>query len=325
MILAGDVGATKILLEAGDFRSGRWESAFARRYAIVDYANMHDVVEAFLGEWERAKANGARLETGGIGVAGPVEGNTARMTNRPWIVDGDALAVRFGLKYVRIVNDLAATARGVEFLADDERLVVQEGHPDAGAPRVVLGVGTGLGVAYLVPDRDGALQVVPGEGGHAGFSPASHDQAELAAWLFARHGRVENEHIVSGLGMSNVYRFVRQRGGAPAQAPESLQPAEIVDAALGRGDHTAIAALNLFVESMGAIAGDHALSCLARGGVYISGGVAGKIAHQIKTPRFLSAFCAKGAMSDFMMRVPVCVSLPENVPVWGAARCAMEG
>ena len=324
MILAGDVGATKILLEAGDFRSGRWESAFARRYALVDYANMHDVVETFLGEWERAKTNGARLERGCIGVAGPVEGNTARMTNRPWIVDGDALAARFGLHHVRVVNDLAATARGVEILAPDERLVLQDGHPDPKAPRVVMGVGTGLGVAYLVPDRHGALQVVAGEGGHAGFSPASHDQAELAAWLFARHGRVENEHVVSGLGMSNVYRFVRQRGGAPAEAPESMQPAEIVDAALGRGDHTALAALELFIECMGGVAGDHALSCLARGGVFVTGGVAAKIAHRIKSPRFLSAFCAKGAMSDFMMRVPVCVSLPENVPVWGAARWAME-
>jgi glucokinase len=324
VILAGDVGATKILLEAGDFRSGRWESVLSRRYAIVDFDNMHDVVEAFLEEFEGVRPARAKLTAGGIGVAGPAQNNKVKMTHRPWTIDGDALARRFGLKHVRVVNDLAAAARGVEFLAPREMLTVQAGKPEPNAPRVVMGVGTGLGVAYLIPDAHGALQVVAGEGGHTGFSPATVEQLELWRSLFAVHGRVEVELVVSGRGMSNVYEFMRGRGDARAGAAAGLEPAEIVDAAVGRGDHTSKAALDLFVECMGNVAGDHALACLARGGVYITGGVAAKIALLIKSPRFLSAFCAKGAFSDFMMRVPVRVALSESVPVWGAARCALD-
>lgn len=324
MILAGDVGATKILLEAGDFRSGRWESVLSRRYAIVDYDNMHEVVAVFLEEFEGVRPARARLTAGGIGVAGPAQNNKAKMTHRPWTIDGDAIARRFGLKQVRVVNDLAAAARGVEFLTPREMLSVQSGKAEPHAPRVVMGVGTGLGVAYLMPDAHGAMQVVPGEGGHAGFSPGTVEQLELWRALFALHGRVEVEDVVSGRGMTNVYEFMCGRGDSPLAAAEGLAPAEIVDAAVGRGDHTSRAALELFVECMGSVAGDHALSCLARGGVFITGGVAARIAPLIKSPRFLSAFCAKGTFSNLMMRIPVRVALSEEVPVWGAARYALD-
>jgi glucokinase len=324
VILAGDVGATKILLEAGDFRSGRWESVLSRRYAIVDFDNMNQVISAFMSEWEEVKPARAKLTAGGIGVAGPAQNNKAKMTHRPWTIDGDAIARRFGLQQVRVVNDLAAAAKGVEFLTPREMLTVQAGKPVADAPRVVMGVGTGLGIAYLVPREDEGYDVVPGEGGHTGFSPGSMDQLELWRALFAAHGRVEAEHVVSGRGLSNVYEFMRRQGDAPVGAPDVLEPAQIVDGAVGRGDHTCQAALDLFVECMGNVAGDHALACLARGGVFITGGVAAKIAPLIKSPRFLSAFTAKAAFSDFMMRVPVRVALSEEVPVWGAARWALE-
>ena len=338
MILAGDVGATKILLEAGDLRSGRWESALSRRYAVVDFDNMNEVVTTFLDEWERVKPARAKLTAGGIGVAGPSVGNKVKMTNRPWTIDGDALARRFGIPTVRVVNDLAASARGIELLTPREMITVQAGRADPAAPRVVFGVGTGLGIAYLIAKwgqtpfgpagrkewGQTPFSVVPGEGGHAGFSPGSPQQLELWRALFLVHGRVEVEHVVSGRGLSNVYEFMRRQGDAPVGAAEALEPAQIVDGAVGRGDHTCQAALDLFVECMGNVAGDHALSCLARGGVYITGGVAAKIAPLIKSPRFLSAFCAKGAFSDFMMRVPVRVVLTENLPVWGAARWALE-
>ena len=339
MILAGDVGATKILLEAGDFRSGRWESVLSRRYAIVDFDNMNEVISAFMSEWEEVRPARAKLTAGGIGVAGPAQNNKAKMTHRPWTIDGDAIARRFGLQQVRVVNDLAAAAKGVDFLTPREMLTVQAGKPVADAQRVVMGVGTGLGIAYLVPrenrgqaplsgargtSANSGYDVVPGEGGHTGFSPASMEQLELWRALFAVHGRVEAEHVVSGRGLSNVYEFMRRQGDAPVGAPEVLEPAQIVDGAVGRGDHTCQATLDLFVECMGNIAGDHALACLARGGVFITGGVAAKIAPLIKSPRFLSAFTAKAAFSDFMMRVPVRVALSEEVPVWGAARWALE-
>ena len=317
MILAGDVGATKVLLEAGDFRDGRWQAAISRRYAIVDYASPMEVLAHFLDEL-RAEVGKAKLTTGAIGIAGPVMGNKGTMTHRAWAFDGDALAARLGLKAVRIVNDLAASARGIEALGPRDTLVVQAGRAAADAPRVVLGVGTGLGVAYLVPNAKGGYEIVPGEGGHVGFSPASAEQAALWQALFHRHGRVEAEQIVSGRGLTNVYEVFRA-AGAPGEAPQPADPAWIVDGATGRGDATCKHALDLFIECMGNVAGDHALACMARGGVYIAGGVAAKIAPIVRSARFVQAFCAKGVFGNFMAKVPVRVVTTERLPVVGAA------
>ena len=321
MILAGDVGATKILLEAGELRSGRWEAALSKRYAIVDYANIGEVLGRFLEELAAVNPR-ARLTAGAIGIAGPVVGNKGKMTNRPWSFDGEAIARRFGMKRVTILNDLAASARGILAVSAREMITVQVGRPLEEAPRVVIGVGTGLGTAYLLPEAKGGYRVVPGEGGHVGFSPASPRELQLWRALFAVHGRVEVEHVVSGMGMSNIYEVVRRQGTPHVGDTQKAEPAWIVDGALGRGDETCRLALDLFVECLGNIAGDQALACMARGGVYIAGGVAAKIAPLIKSPRFLSAFCAKGPFNNFMLKVPVKVVTTERLPVIGAALSA---
>jgi glucokinase len=176
-------------------------------------------------------------------------------------------------------------------------------------------------VAYLVGQGD-QVRVVPGEGGHAGFSPASMPQFELATAIFQAHGRVEAEDVVSGRGLSNIYDFLRRGGDKPASGAEASDPAWISEAAAG-GDATCRMALEMMVACLGNIAGDHALALMARGGVYIVGGVAAKIAPLIKSPRFLAAFCAKGSFSAMMMKIPVKVVTTERVGVLGAARYAL--
>ena len=324
MILAGDVGATKVQLEAGDFRDGAWQPVLSRRYAIVDYANPSEVIAAFLEEL-RGVDRRAKPSHAAFGIAGPVVGNKGKMTHRPWAFDGDALAERFGMKRMRIVNDLAAAARGIEALGPRDTLVVQAGRAASDAPRVVLGVGTGLGIAYLVPGASGGFNVVPGEGGHIGFSPSSPEQAQLWQALFRKRGRVEAEDIVSGRGMTQVYEVLRGQGEVHGDAPAPAEPAWIVDGAVGRGDATCRHTLDLFIECMGTVAGDHALACMARGGVYIAGGVAAKIAPLIRSARFVQAFCAKGVFGNFMAKVPVRVVTSERLPVVGAAMWARSG
>lgn len=323
MILAGDVGATKILLEAGDLRSGRWESRLERRYAIADYDNFGAVLERFLEEWDAVKPPRARITAAGVGAAGPALGNKVKMTHRPWILDGDALARRFAIPRFRVVNDMAAAAFGVELLQSRDFLTVQAGRAVPDAPRVVMGLGTGLGVAYLTP-RGGRLDVVPGEAGHVGFSPGSAMQWALWRSLFEAHGRVEAEDVISGRGLSNVYEHLR-RDAQTTAAVERADPAWISDGALRRGDETCQSALDLMVECLGNVAGDQALALMARGGVYFTGGVGAKIARSIKSPRFCAAFCAKGALSSILMKIPVKVATSERVAVLGAARWALEG
>lgn len=321
MILAGDVGGTKILLEVGELRSGRWVPAFAKRYSADEVIQFEDVMHRFLAEWDSAKpGNTKRIESGALGVAGPLEGNVIKMTNRPWAVDGDRIATRCGIPRFRVLNDLAASAAGIAAIAEDERITLQPGQAVAGAPRVVVGVGTGLGVAYIIP-VNGRSIVVPGEGGHAGFAPETPEQGELWRVLFNALGRVEVEDVVSGKGLANVYEFIARR---EVGAHNPKDPAWITENALVLKDSHCLAALELFCECLGNVAGNHALSVMARGGVFLAGGVVAKIAGALHTPRFRQAFCAKGAFSSHLMRIPIHAVLSEKLPVIGAAHVAAE-
>ena len=313
MILAGDVGATKILLEAGDFRSERWQPLLARRYLIDDFPNFYAVIAAFLQEWDAVKPSRARISAAGVGIAGPVLGNKVKMTNRPWIIDATTLARRFAIPRATLLNDLAAAANGIDGLPARDLVTIQPGKADPAAPRAVLGMGTGLGVAYLVP-RDGGYEVLPGEGGHVGFSPGSAPQAELWNGMFRLHGRVEAELICSGMGISNVYEVLK---GERARH----EPAWISENA-AKGDDLCRQALDLVAECLGNVAGDHALAVMARGGVYLAGGVIAKIAPTFNTQRFREAFCAKGAFSSHLMKIPVKLVTNERLALVGAARAA---
>ncbi len=295
MILAGDVGATKILLEVGEFRDDRWHSSLERRYGTAESVNFPMVLERFLDEWRAVRPPRSRIAAAGFGVAGPALGNRVKMTHRPLIVDGGAIAERFGIARVKVVNDLEAAARGIEGLGPRDVVILQPGKMAMDAPRVVLGVGTGLGVGYLVPEGPG-WRTVGGEGGHVGFSPASAQQLALWQHLVATHGRVEAEQVASGMGLEGIDRFL---GSPGINSP---------------------AALDLFAECLGNVAGDHALAVLARGGVYLTGGVIAKTIGLLPRERFRAAFCDKGAQSSILMRIPIRAVTNERVVLLGAAR-----
>ena len=298
MILAGDVGATKILLEVGEFRDDRWTSLLERRYGTAESANFPMVVERFLDEWRAVRPPRSRITGAGFGVAGPAIGNRVKMTHRPLVVDGATIAERFEIGDVRVVNDLEAAANGIQGLAARDFVTLQPGKMAFDAPRVVLGVGTGLGVGYLIPDGDG-WRTVGGEGGHVGFSPASTLQSELWQALAIKHGRVEAEQVASGMGLENINAFL---GGAGINSEEVL---------------------SLFAECLGNIAGDHALAVMARGGIYLTGGVIAKTVEKLPKERFRAAFCGKAAQSALLMKIPVRAVRNERVAVAGAARLVM--
>ena len=298
MILAGDVGATKILLEVGEFRDDRWHSLLERRYGTADSSSFPMVVERFLDEWRAVRPARARITGAGFGVAGPAIGNRVKMTHRPLVVDGNTLQERFEIKDVRVVNDLEAAARGIEVMGTRDVVTLQPGRMAFDAPRAVLGVGTGLGVGFLVPDGEG-WRTMAGEGGHIGFSPASPLQSRLWQLLATKHGRVEAEQVASGMGLENIDAFL---GGPGINAPETL---------------------DLFAECLGNIAGDFALAVMARGGVYLTGGVISKTIDRFPRDRFRAAFCGKAAQSSLLMKIPVRAVTNERVAVAGAARLVM--
>ena len=150
MILVGDVGGTKTLLEIGILQGGRWQPAHGGRYAAADYPDMDGLLRNFLGEWKSLNHSHGTILHACLGVAGPVLDDCAQMTNLPWTVDGKAISASFGIPRVQVVNDFAAAASGIELLLKSDVIVLQTGEPMHGAPRLVIGAGTGLGVAQLV-------------------------------------------------------------------------------------------------------------------------------------------------------------------------------
>ena len=325
MILAGDVGATKILLEVGELRSEGWVAAQTRRYGTSDAEDFGSVLTAFLGEWNRHRPRDQRISAAAFGVAGPLDGNRVKMTHRPWVVDGDKIASRFLIPSVRVVNDLVATAHGIPWLGSRDIVTIQAGKPSPTDPRVVLGVGTGLGVAYMVPTGKGGYREVSSEGGHVGFAPASVQQSRLWASIFSSHGRVAAEDVASGTGLTHIYAFTHGEGAHELGKAEDQITAEwITRTALDRSDPASAAALDLFFECLGNVAGDHALSVLARGGVYLAGGVIARTVNLVAESRFLKSFTAKSPLDALLMKMPVYAISTERAGVLGAAKLASE-
>jgi glucokinase len=307
VILAGDVGATKILLEVGEPRSDRWEPAFQRRYPLDDFDNIGEVLARFRDEWKQSHRDAPALTAAAFGVAGPVMGNRVKMTHRPWILDGAHIAHDLGIASATVVNDLDAAANGIAWMGERDLTTLQQGMPVEGAPRVVLGVGTGLGIAYIVDGK-----VIPGEGGHAGFSPSGAHQSAVFQKMVTRHGRVEAEEVASGMGLANIYKALTGEDADPATISARAQ----------QGDPACRNVVDVFSECLGNIAGDHALAVMARGGIFLAGGVIAKIAPLVSISRLCSAFCAKGVFSSMLMEVPIRIVTNESLAVIGAARIA---
>jgi glucokinase len=322
LILAGDVGATKILLEVGEVRSGRWEAKLAKRYETAQAETFLGVLGDFLGEWNRVRGKADRLDAAGFGVAGPVDGRKAKMTHRPLVVDADVVESRFLIPKASVVNDLVAGAHGLDWLGPRDYVTVQEGEADPAAPRVLLGVGTGLGVAYLLRDQNGT-RVLASEGGHKGFAPGTLRQAELWRSIFEAHGHVEAEDVVSGVGLTHIFGFVRGKGAHAKGAPEDTVSAAWIAERAAKGDLACSGALELFYECLGNVAGDHAVALLARGGVFLAGGVIAHTQPLLDPSRFCEAFCAKGSMSGMMMKIPVHAVTNERIVLLGAAKMMM--
>ncbi len=309
MILCGDIGGTKTLL--GLARDG--QLIVDRRYANADYQDFAAVLAAFL---RGTNTDPTHVAGGCLALAGPIadDGASARLTNLPWTIDATELARRFGLPPPRLVNDFAAAAVGAVGTPTTRLVTLQAGETLAGSPRLVIGAGTGLGMAIVLPDDKG-WRCVAGEGGHVAFAPADEQQAALWDFLRRRHGRVTWERVVSGPGLAAIHEFL---------AGARLPPERIADHALATPGGDADRALEIFMAAYGAFAGDMALACLARGGVYLAGGIAGKLLDRLREGAFLPAFNAKAEHAAIAARMPIHVVDDPLLGLRGALSLGVE-
>ena len=328
MIIAGDVGGTKTILQLVERRDGGSRAVFEGRYLAAEFSGFDALFARFM---DSARAQGLgqqQIDIAVLGVAGPIDGDRVRMTNRPWEIDGAALAARFGIGQVRLVNDFVAAANGIALLDPADVFALQPGEPVARAPQVVLGAGTGLGVAFRIWQA-GRYEVLAGEGGNSGFAPATPEQCELWRHIHARTGWVGVEQVVSGPGLLNVYEFLCARDAGSGSLPAARlqegtdKAAAIVELALNANDPLAAKALDLFIEAYGAAAGDFALDVLAQGGVYVAGGIAPRIVSRLRLGGFLRAFRSKGRFAERLARIPVYVVTNAALGVLGARAIAV--
>lgn len=326
MILAGDIGGTKTNVALFD-SSLKMIDGTQRKYPSQTSGSLEAILDKYLAE------TNAKPTAAGFGVAGPVKGGVAKITNLPWVIDSAALAKKLSVPRVGLGNDLVANAAGIEILPPGSFEELYAGAPSATGNRAVIAAGTGLGHASLVFDGK-RYTPVPAEVGHGDFAPRNETEVELWRYLTAKFGRASYERILSGPGLWNVYEFFRDAkhiAEPPALTAEIAaaptagdRTAAVSKAALASAAEGAVKALALFVEVYGAQAGNFALSTYATGGIYVGGGIAPRIIPALKTGAFVKAFLDKKPMDKFMAEIPVRVILNSDTALYGAAVLARD-
>ena len=349
MILAADIGGTKIQFGLFDWDNKRVDPIREDTLYTADYETLEDAITEFLedvpdNEEEEEFPEGEEKDPGSseapasssdytvtaacFGVPGPVLNNTCHTTNIPWTVSGDKLAEFLKVPQVRLLNDLEATAHGLLLLREDE---FEDLNPHAPSPppagtRALLAAGTGLGESILFWTGK-EYHICPSEGGHADFAPTNDLEIELLRYLRTSYLHVSYERVLSGPGLHLIYQYLRDtKKSEPTWFAEKLptgDPAALIaEAGLQKKPEICHQALQTFVSIYGSEAGNLALKTLAKGGIYLGGGIAPKILPALKDEPFLKAFLGKGRYKRLMNTIPVRVILNPQTALLGAASMA---
>jgi glucokinase len=318
MILAGDVGGTKVNLALYDIIDGKLEHTRDERYPAKEYSGLEEIVKEFLAA--------DKVTAACFGVPGPVRDGRLRLTNLPWTLDSRELAASLKISHVFLINDLEANGYGIAELTGEQIYTLAAGDASQLGNRALVAAGTGLGEGYLV--WNGRMHVpYPSEGGHADFAPRNEDEIDLLRFLKQRYnGRISFERVVSGMGLTGIYEFLRDVRGMEEPVWLAQKIAEVDDPnsviteeGLAARSEICEKALDMFVSAYGAEAGNLALKVLSVGGVYIGGGIAPRILEKLKDGTFIKSFTDKGRLSQLLINMPVRVILESRAALLGAA------
>jgi len=320
LILAGDIGGTKTNLAIFDRDRGLAHPVASGTYASGQYSDLTEMVGEFLGT--------ADLFVGqaGLGVAGPVLDGRARITKLPWTVDSGQLREAFSLSEVVIVNDLVATANALPVLGADDLLNLNPGRPQEHAPQAVIAPGTGLGETFMLWDGS-RYQPYPSEGGHALFAPANKLQDMLLNYLRGQYTLISYDLICSGRGIPLIYEFLQKIEYAEEFETVSTRLATAADptpiitkaALAAQASPLCLAALELFAAILAAEAANLALKVLARGGIFLGGGMPSRILPVLQK-NFMPDFIGQRLLAELLADIPVQIIINTKAALLGAAR-----
>lgn len=327
MLLAGDIGGTKTRLAIIDPAIGPRAAVAEATFPSRDYGSLEAVIRDFLAQTH------AEISSASFGVAGPVVEGRVTATNLPWIIDRQQLRDELGLSAVHLLNDLQAIGWAVPRLTDEDLFTLNRGQAAPGGTIAVIAPGTGLGEAFLTWESR-HYRAHASEGGHTDFAPATREEIDLVSYLFDKLGHhVSYERVCSGIGIPNIYGYLRDTGFAPEPAwlASELAAAKdrtpvIVNNALDPERATLICRETLarFVSILGSEAGNLAMKVLATGGVYLGGGIPPRIIPALQHPRFMAAFCNKGRMQAWLAKIPIYVITNPHVALLGAAYYGLD-
>jgi glucokinase len=323
MLLAGDIGGTKTVLAVFSAESGPHTPLFEATFPSSRYGRLEAIVREFL-----AQAN-LPVDRACFGVAGPVVAGTAEITNLPWVMSEASLKQGFGWSAARLLNDLESIAYAIPILEPDDIRTLNAGAPVQRGNIGVIAPGTGLGEAFLTWDS-GHYRAHASEGGHASFAPSNQLEDGLLSYMRSQlgHGHVSFERVCSGLGIPNIYYYLKQSGHAeePAWLAAALAAAAdptpvIMDSATGKTQSCELTTTTLatFISILGAEAGNLALKVFSTAGVYLGGGIPPRLLAPLEEPAFLEAFRRKGRFRELLTEIPVHVILNPKSALLGAA------
>jgi glucokinase len=323
MLLVGDLGATKTNLAIIDPTEGPRHPIAETSVPSGQFPSLEAMARQFLAE------HPVRVRGACFGVAGPVVAGTAQITNLPWALRADDLAAALKLRWVRLINDLEAVATAIPHLTADDYEPLAAGQPEKEGTIAVIAPGTGLGEAFLVWNGDRYV-AHPSEGGHCDFAPTTALQRDLLAWLGRDGTHVSYERVCSGLGIPNVYAFLRARGTPEptwlhARIAAASDPTPIIVNAALQEDPPQICldTVNLFLDILAAEAGNLALKVLATGGVFFAGGLPPRLLALLTPERVLPILRSKGRLAGVLERIPVNVITNPKAALLGAAYAAL--
>lgn len=325
MLIAGDIGGTKTDLAAYSMGSDPHAPLAQAEFHSADFSSLQAMVREFLAQVK------IPVEYGSFDVAGPVIDGRVKTTNLPWAMDETSLAKDLNLKSVHLMNDLQAIARAVPVLRPADLVTLNQGRPVPKGTIAVIAPGTGLGESFLTWDGSQYL-AHSSEGGHSDFAPTDRQQIHLLEYLLQRFDHVAVERVCSGIGLPNIYEYLRDSEHM-AETPEVAQRIStandhtkaIVEAAADQDHPSELcrATIKMMVSILGSEAGNLALKVLATGGVYLAGGIAVHLLDALKQPQFIQAFAKKGRFKDLMECIPVHV-ITIRAALVGAASFGLE-
>jgi glucokinase len=333
MILAGDVGGTKVHLALYNFAAGRLKQVRDQKFPAGEFATLDAVVETFLtgdpnGTPDQDKIERDQIVAACFGCPGPVRNGRLKLTNLPWTLDQHDLAKSLGIQHIFLINDLEANGYGIPELAPESMVTLHPGDPAEVGNRGLIAAGTGLGEAMLIWDGK-THRPIPSEGGHCDFAARNPREIALLEYLQKTlNGRVSWERVVSGIGIKNVYAYLRdvEKLDEPQWLRDRMKT-EDPNAVIGQcaddgSSPLCFDTMQMFASSYGAETGNIALKVLAVGGMYLGGGIAPKVLKTLTGGGFMQAFLDKGRLSPVLEAVPVRVILDDTCALLGAAAYA---